>query len=195
MTDSSGVLALPAPAAPNALLPHGKNGVAITSEAVSITPPRPLTPTDDRSTQGLPELLVVSPYTTKSHLLDLSTVSRPNQLLAHALTAMEVIRTDYATALYEEAFNWPNVILKLRTLLQEDSSYKWEKQSFYIVVFRSQIPPSTDRSHLGALDEAAHEEATASGGLLKYWFGTPDSAGRNLATCESHPASGSGSIL
>lgn len=29
----------------------------------------------------------------------------------------------------------------------------------------------------------SHAEATQSGGLLKYWFGVPDTEGRNLATC------------
>jgi translation initiation factor 3 subunit H len=35
------------------------------------------------------------------------------------------------------------------------------------VVFRSQIPPTTVYADLGALDKAAHEEATKSGGFLK----------------------------
>lgn len=32
---------------------------------------------------------------------------------------------------------------------------------------RSQISPTTDYSHLGALDKAAHAEAVQSGGFLK----------------------------
>lgn len=56
-------------------------------------------------------------------------------------------------------------------------------EKFYIVVFRSRIPPTTVYADLGVLDKAAHAEATKSGGFLKYWFGSPDSEGRNLATC------------
>ncbi|RYP05848.1 hypothetical protein DL764_003522 [Monosporascus ibericus] len=50
--------------------------------------------------------------------------------------------------------------------------------SFFIVAFRSQIPPTTAYEELGVLDKAAHAEATASGGFLN-----PDDEGRNLATC------------
>src|SRR2546430_14201557 len=46
------------------------------------------------------ELLVVSPYTTRPHLLDLRTVNNPCQLLALALTKMVPTREDYATAAY-----------------------------------------------------------------------------------------------
>ncbi|KAI9781544.1 MAG: hypothetical protein M1816_002259 [Peltula sp. TS41687] len=126
--------------------------------------------------------LTTSPYTDQTHLLDLSTVNRHCQLLARALTVMTSIRTDYATAPYIEAFNWEEVMTNLRWLLKEEA-YEWSQRSFYVVVFRSQIPPTTDRSHLSLLDRASHEEAVKGGGLLKYWFGVPDGAGRNLATC------------
>ena len=33
------------------------------------------------------------------------------------------------------------------------------------------------------VNRRSHAEATQSGGLLKYWFGVPDTEGRNLATC------------
>jgi len=35
------------------------------------------------------DLLVVSPYTSRSHLLDLDTVDKPNQLMAKALMMMK----------------------------------------------------------------------------------------------------------
>ncbi|MCJ1441306.1 MAG: hypothetical protein MMC23_001792 [Stictis urceolatum] len=128
--------------------------------------------------------LVVSPYTSDAHLLDLNSVSLPCQLLAKALTTMKAVREDYATASYLESFNWSSIIQELRRLLQAEESFRWrQEESFYIVVFRSQIPPTTDRSHLGALDEQSHAEAMEGGGLLKYWFGIPDITGRNLATC------------
>ncbi|MCJ1288440.1 hypothetical protein MMC26_007797 [Xylographa opegraphella] len=128
-------------------------------------------------------LLVASPYTTPLHLLDLRTISKPNQLIAKALTLFKQVRRDYATAPYTESFNWSHIIEALRVLVKEEYAYSWEQQNFYIIVFRSQIPPTTDRTHLATLDRLSHAGATESGGLLKYWFGTPDITGRNLATC------------
>jgi hypothetical protein len=150
--------------------------------------------------------IIVSPYTDAAHLLDLETLDQANQLLTRALTHLRCLRPDYATAPYLDTFNWSEVIDVLRSLVRE-TGYQWKETSFYIVAFRSQIPPTTVYAELGALDKASHAEATASGGLLKYvqahrplglqtrrlrydadkidryWFGTPDSEGRNLATC------------
>ena len=130
------------------------------------------------------DFLVVSPYTSPPHLLDLGTLNQPQRFLAKALTLFSQTREDYATAPYSTSFNWPTVITHLRNLTQQ-SSHEWQHQRFYIVVFRSQIPPTTDRLELGELDQRSHAEATKSGGLLKYWFGMPDEDGRNLATCAS----------
>jgi len=139
-----------------------------------------------RKTDGPSEdrYLVVSPYDEKPHLLDLQTLDTPNQLLARALVGLKCLREDYATAPYIETFNWQEIIDSLRELAKT-SNYTWEESSFYIVVFRSLVPPETvaHYSDLGALDKAAHAEATESGGFLKYWFGVPDENGRNLATC------------
>ena len=129
-----------------------------------------------------PAYLVVSPYTSRSHLLDLTSVSKPNQFMALALTAMEPIRDDYATSPYADSFDWAAILARVRSLADSESYY-WHEQTFYAVIFRSQVLPTTDRSHLGALDERSHAEAMESGGLLKYWFGKPNSDGRNLATC------------
>ncbi|KAK0741951.1 hypothetical protein B0T21DRAFT_282302 [Apiosordaria backusii] len=126
--------------------------------------------------------LVVSPYVEQEHLLDLQTLDDENQLLALALTQMKCLRDDYATAPYLETFNWPDIIDTLRALAFQ-RQHAWQKTSFYIVAFRSRIPPTTVYAELGTLDKAAHVEATLSGGFLKYWFGTPDVEGRNLATC------------
>ncbi|MCJ1364088.1 hypothetical protein MMC16_003197 [Acarospora aff. strigata] len=96
---------------------------------------------------------------------------------------MKPVRADYATAPYAQAFNWNTVMDVLQALVGEEN-YEWEDRSFYVVVFKSRVPPTTDKSHLGRLDERSHEEAMESGGLLKYWFGTADpDTGRNLATC------------
>ncbi|KAI9050716.1 hypothetical protein LZ554_004836 [Drepanopeziza brunnea f. sp. 'monogermtubi'] len=127
-------------------------------------------------------LLVVSPYHEEAHLLDLATLNTPNQLLAKALVNLEFIRDDHRTASYAESFNWSEIIDSVRQLA-EQSDFEWKRTDFYIVAFRSQIPPTTDYSHLGELDKNAHAEATASGGFLKYKFSTPDAEGRNLATC------------
>ncbi|KAL2204950.1 hypothetical protein CC79DRAFT_1252485, partial [Sarocladium strictum] len=127
-------------------------------------------------------LLVQSPYDDEGHLLDLDTLDHENELLARALTKLHAIREDYATASYNDSFNWSEVLKELKDLVEE-SGKGFRETSFYVVAFRSQIKPSTDYSHLGELDKAAHAEAVESGGFLKYWFGSPDSELRNLATC------------
>ncbi|KAK4097411.1 hypothetical protein N658DRAFT_434096 [Parathielavia hyrcaniae] len=126
--------------------------------------------------------LVVSQYVEREHLLDLTSLDVENQLLALALTRLKCLRADYATAPYPETFNWDDIVDTLRTLAR-DIGHTWKETSFFVVAFRSRIPPTTVYAELGALDKAAHAEATASGGFLKYWFGTPDAEGRNLATC------------
>lgn len=110
--------------------------------------------------------LIQSPYTEQAHQLDLDTVNYENKVLAKALKVMSNTREDYATAPYNESFNWPEVIAELRRLVRS-SGQTFKKTSFYIVAFRSQIKPSTDYSHLGDLDKAAHKEAVDSGGFLK----------------------------
>ncbi len=50
--------------------------------------------------------VAASPYTDNDHLLDLWTVAKESQLLARALTHLQSIRDDYATAPYIESFNW-----------------------------------------------------------------------------------------
>jgi hypothetical protein len=111
-------------------------------------------------------LLVVSPYDEFPHLLDLRTLDTANQLLAKALVGLKCLRCDYATAPYSEIFNWAEVIQSLK-VLASSSDFTWKIQGFYIVVFRSQIPPTTVYADLGVLDKAAHAEATKSGGFLK----------------------------
>jgi hypothetical protein len=98
-------------------------------------------------------LLVVSPYDDEPHLLDLRTLDTSNQLLAKALVGLTCMRDDYATAPYIDIFNWSEVIDSLRALAT-NSNFKWNNASFYIVVFRSQIPPTTAYADLGVLDKA-----------------------------------------
>ncbi|KAL8414307.1 hypothetical protein RB594_005509 [Gaeumannomyces avenae] len=132
--------------------------------------------------QDSSRFLVSSPYTEQDHLLDLYTLEPESKLLALALTHMRNTRQDYATSPYIDSFNWVAVMDTLRGLAQ-DAGHAWRETSFYIVAFRSQIPPTTVYAELGALDKSAHVEANKSGGFLKYWFGEPNAEGRNLATC------------
>ena len=43
----------------------------------------------------------------------------------------------------------------------------FKETSFFIVAFRSRVPPTTVYEDLGVLDEVAHAEAVACGGFLK----------------------------
>lgn len=63
-------------------------------------------------------------------------------------------------------FKWAEVIESVQKLALA-SNFSWKERQFYIVVFRSRIPPTTHYEDLGVLDKAAHEEATKSGGFLK----------------------------
>ncbi|KAK9235717.1 hypothetical protein V1525DRAFT_253660 [Lipomyces kononenkoae] len=126
--------------------------------------------------------LIASPYNEELHLLDLRRLDTPNQLLAKALTILKPIREDYATAPYIDSFNWQEVIDFLRDMAAAEG-YRWKKQKFYVVTFRSKLYPDIDLQRLHDLDVHAHQEAVASGGLLKYWFGTKDQSHQNLATC------------
>ncbi|KAH8808327.1 hypothetical protein F5884DRAFT_365498 [Xylogone sp. PMI_703] len=137
---------------------------------------------EEKTTTENKNLLIVSPYIDEPHLLDLYTVELESQLLAKALVGLKCLRDDYATSPYNETFNWSEVITSVQQLIAQ-SNYTWQDSKFYIVVFRSQVPPTTVYADLGVLDKAAHAEAMASGGFLKYWFGTPNEEGRNLATC------------
>lgn len=128
-------------------------------------------------------LLITSPYNAPPHLLDLSTLDIANQLVAKALTIFQPIRDDYATAPYLDSFNWATVVEFLRHLAEEEG-YRWTRQSFYVVAFRSRLFDDVDGDRLSDLDAHSHREASQSGGLLKYWFGSKDGENRNLATCK-----------
>jgi len=127
-------------------------------------------------------LLVVSPYTSAPHLLDLDRYDTSSQLFAKALTIFQPTRDDYATAEYTESFNFQEVIEALRSLAKAEE-YKWNATDFYVVSFRSQLTPDADPERLFELDAFSHQEAMASGGLLKYWYGVKNQNRRNLATC------------
>jgi hypothetical protein len=127
-------------------------------------------------------LLVVSPYVSPPHLLDLTRYSTSSQIFAKALTIFQPTRDDYATADYTESFNFQEVV-KTLNLLAKAEGHTWRKTDFYVVSFRSQLKPDADPERLFELDAFSHQEAMASGGLLKYWYGVKDQNRRNLATC------------
>lgn len=128
--------------------------------------------------------LISSPYPDVPNQLDLTPLTSQHRLLAFALTTLTPTRSDYATAHYMSAFNWAQVFSTLRALCAQ-TGVSWQRQEFYVVIFRSKLLPDADRVRLGELDQRSHEEACASGGLLRYWFGRTDAERRNLATCES----------
>lgn len=137
---------------------------------------------DDREVNTVRSLLVVSPYTSPPHLLDLARYSPSSQLFAKALTRFQPVRKDYATAEYTKSFNFAEVMKTLK-FLSEDEGHTWKKTEFYVVSFRSQLSPDADPDRLFQLDAFSHQEAMASGGLLKYWYGVKNQDRRNLATC------------
>lgn len=159
--------------------PLGRHSLANSSTASSSSSHREQSHSDQHGRR-----LIVSPYTDLEHQLDLSTVDTPNRLLALALTTLEPSTPAYATTKYSETFNWPDVFTTLRTLADAEH-FEYPKTEFYVVEFRSKLKEEFDYDLLFSMDKQSHREATASGGLLKYWFGSPDTDRRNLATCES----------
>ncbi|KAI2790144.1 hypothetical protein POX_d05649 [Penicillium oxalicum] len=126
--------------------------------------------------------LIASPYNGVHHLLDLDTLDTQSRLLALALSYLKPVRDDYATVEYLDSFNWKEVFHRLSDLAERED-HTWRKQSFYVVSFRSKLQPNIDNEYLHALDAYSHQEAVASGGLLKYWFGSKNQERQNLATC------------
>lgn len=91
-------------------------------------PESPAAPSDDRQADT-GDFLVVSPYTSLPHLLDLRILDTAQQLFARALTILEATRLDCATASYVESFNWDAVIARLKQLARQQD-YSWERQHF-----------------------------------------------------------------
>ena len=113
--------------------------------------------------------MIVSPYTEFQHRLNTWSLDVPNQLMATALQSLTPAQEEFATCRYEEAFNWQDVFEALRKLCRLHGGVKWSRQRFYVVDFRSRLKEDIDKERLFALDKESHAEATASGGLLKYW--------------------------
>ncbi|KAG8628006.1 hypothetical protein KVT40_003879 [Elsinoe batatas] len=126
--------------------------------------------------------LITSPYPDFANQTRLTDLSLSCRLLSFALTNMAPVRPDYSTAYYMESFNWDVCFAELRKLCAQ-TGYRWQRQEFYVVIFRSKLKPDADRTRLGELDQHSHAEACQSGALLKYWFGECNEERRNLATC------------
>lgn len=118
-----------------------------------------------------PQSIISSPY--DHHRLDLSSLKFNHILMSQALQNLHPVE-NYLDVEYIHAFNWSEILLELPFT-----------DSFYIVVFRSTLAKNdhTTKLALALADEKAHQEGQESGGLLKYWFGTAQLDGRNLATC------------
>lgn len=134
-------------------------------------------------------LIRSSPYGEEGHLLDLSRLEVEYRILASALQSFYPKNSlNYANSSYLESFNINEVIELVRSYVKRLKT-TFNDTSVYIIVFRStlfeEVQKSADhRQVLAEVDRASHLEANASGGLLKYWFGTPtDTNGSNLATC------------
>ncbi|KAJ5562018.1 hypothetical protein N7535_003519 [Penicillium sp. DV-2018c] len=126
--------------------------------------------------------LIASPYNDVPHLLNIAALETQDRLFALALAYLKPVRDDYATAEYTESFNWTEVFDLLKAFSQAED-HTWTSQSYYVVIFRSTLKPDIDSDRLYELDAHSHQEAIASGGLLKYWFGAKNDKHQNLATC------------
>lgn len=125
-----------------------------------------------------PRIVQSSPYSGKDHLLDLGGVPQNLHEVVVALRDhFRAVQPDYAVGDYIQSFPFET----LTPLVPEGVT-------LHCVAFRSRLFEHVRTSHdmrqqLSDLDESSHAEANNSGGLLKYWFGVPDEAGNNLATC------------
>ena len=129
-----------------------------------------------------------SPYHEIAHLLDLTGLSNENRIIALALQSFEPQTPKYAFEDYAQAFNISDIIA-LIPIYARELLVTFKDTDIYVIAFRSilheEVQHSTEkRQFLADVDSASHIEANISGGLLKYWFGTPDNVhGQNLATC------------
>lgn len=103
----------------------------------------------------------------------------PHPFSGHADAAQCPFATSQSSAsktsleLIRRVFNWSALALPPAT------SGRW-----YGVVFRSRRRLGSESTNLYTADKLSHEEAVNHGGLLMYWYGTPDPiSGMNLATC------------
>ncbi|CCF48307.1 hypothetical protein NDA11_005145 [Ustilago hordei] len=80
-----------------------------------------------------------------------------------------------------------------QALIQLGTSFNWSclpalplasSRAWYGVLFLSVRKAGSESASFYQADRLAHEEATRSGGLIMYWYGSPNpTTGANLATC------------
>lgn len=131
-----------------------------------------------------------SPYGEEPHLLELDRLNAGHRSLALALQSFETKSpSKYAFIDYKVAFNIDAVVDRARIYAKKFGCSEFPEIDVYVIAFRSilhlEVQQSAEkRRKLATIDKGSHEEANASGGLLKYWFGTPDDVhAKNLATC------------
>ncbi|CAH6722452.1 hypothetical protein CLIB1444_09S03884 [[Candida] jaroonii] len=147
---------------------------------------KPINESPDVKEELQKSLIQTSPYLERSHWLDISDYDIQYKLLTIALQSFKS-QGDYANNSYVDSFNIKEII-GLVNYYSRSLNIELPDFDVYIVGFRSCLFPeirqsSEKREILGQVDKASHEEANQSGGLLKYWYGIPNSEGKNLATC------------
>ncbi|KAI0051896.1 hypothetical protein FA95DRAFT_1464352, partial [Auriscalpium vulgare] len=158
--------------------PHDPHSLPVFSKSSLTRPQKPILylppllsslphshPSDSPSSTLYPDL-----KTTETRLPDIDPASLSlHRALHNFVPAVE----DYSGAQYADAFNWDELELP------EEEEREW-----YCVAFRSIRKPGSESGPLYDADKLAHEEAIRNGGLILYWYGTPDpKTGLNLATC------------
>lgn len=120
------------------------------------------------------------------HLLDLARLSVEYHRILESFHPVDNSSNAYSS--YLEAFNL-DIFIDFVRKYSIQLNFTFHPTTVYIIVFRSALyeeirNSSEKRQFIANVDKASHAEANKSGGLRKYWFGTPDDThGRNLATC------------
>jgi hypothetical protein len=70
-----------------------------------------MVPSDLRD--GVSEILVSSPYASREHHIDLTTVDESSRQLALVLQSLKPITIEYPTKPYAESFNWQEIVDQL----------------------------------------------------------------------------------
>ncbi|CAK7905606.1 hypothetical protein CAAN1_14S04500 [[Candida] anglica] len=138
-----------------------------------------------------PEYIRSSPYHEQEHQLQLDTLDVGYRSLALALQSFVPVNgnKDYQYEEYEKAFPIKEIVERAQEYSKLLGEENLPELTAYVIGFRSilhvEVQESAEKRSISArIDKGSHTEANISGGLLKYWFGTPDDENaKNLATC------------
>lgn len=128
------------------------------------------------------------PYFEKEHWLALDSVEAAYRVVALALQSFGPTRELYAFDDYFSSFNVDEVVSIAKTYAHR-LKVPLAPTRVYVIAFRLRLKEevqhlASKRQFLAKVDKDLHREANESGGLLKYWFGTPDDVhATNVATC------------